>query len=246
MNKLKQESGAPIGPKPLYAQVRDQLVRRLVTGEWTPGMILPSEQEIARSLSVSQGTVRKALDAMTADNLLVRRQGRGTFVAQPEDSRIMFQFFRLVLDGGETDFPQSLTLATRAVQAPANVSQSLELPPGTMMLRVERVRTLAGNPVINEVIWLPKDRFPGFDALDAIPNNIYQLISARWGITIARADEQLRATVADEIDAQRLACPLGHPLLAIQRVAVDLEDKPVELRQSRCLTTTTHYAVSLR
>ena len=95
MEKKKQMSssaetaaGDAIGFKPLYAQVREQLMRRLVDGVWLPGMLLPSEMELARQLNVSQGTVRKALDSMTADNLVLRRQGRGTYVAEPEESRM--------------------------------------------------------------------------------------------------------------------------------------------------------------
>jgi GntR family transcriptional regulator len=87
-------------------------MRRLVEGAWLPGMLLPSEMELARQLNVSQGTVRKALDSMTADNLLLRRQGRGTYVAEPEESRIMFQFFRLSPDEGSPNFPDSQVLST--------------------------------------------------------------------------------------------------------------------------------------
>ena len=103
--------------RPLYAQVKDRLVRRLIDGAWQPGQLIPSEMELARELGVSQGTIRKALDAMTAENLLLRRQGRGTYVAEPEDSRILFQFFRLMPDGGEPVFPTSRILARSAAAA---------------------------------------------------------------------------------------------------------------------------------
>src|SRR5690606_120113 len=93
--------------KPLYVQVRDTLVRRLIDGLWQPGQLIPSEIELAREVGVSQGTIRKALDAMTTENLLVRRQGRGTYVAEPEDGRMLFQFFRLVQDGVARSFPTS-------------------------------------------------------------------------------------------------------------------------------------------
>lgn len=237
---------ASISAKPLYAQVRDQLVRRLVTGEWLPGMLIPSEQEIARTLNVSQGTVRKALDTMTADNLLVRRQGRGTFVSQPEDSRIMFQFFRLSPESGEAGFPQSTVMSATECPAPPEAQAALGLKPADPVCRIDRIRSLAGVPVINEVLWLPLARFTGLAELSEIPNNIYQLLSARWGVTIARAEEQLRADAATPQDADRLGCTAGHPLITIRRVAFDLEDTPVELRHSRCLTNSIHYSVSLR
>jgi GntR family transcriptional regulator len=242
-----QESGTNIGFKPLYAQVKDQLIRRLVDGTWQPGMNIPSEQELARQLSVSQGTVRKALDAMTAENLLVRRQGRGTFVAEPEDARILFQFFRLTADGGdgEAAFPQSRLLCCSSEPATQDEAGALEIKPGASVWRIERVRQIRGQSIIAETISIPTATYPGFENLAEIPNNIYQLYSSRWGITIAKADEELKAVLCNERDAAALGCGVGEPLLLITRIARDLEGNPVELRSSRCLTTDTHYAVSL-
>src|SRR5688500_8333636 len=89
-----------IGFRPLYRQVKDVLVGRIASGAWRAGDAIPSEFEIAAELATSQGTVRKALDEMTAERLVVRRQGRGTFVARHDDARILFQFFKLVPDEG--------------------------------------------------------------------------------------------------------------------------------------------------
>ncbi len=247
MDQPLQETETNIGFKPLYAQVKDQLIRRLVDGTWQPGMNIPSEQELARQLSVSQGTVRKALDAMTAENLLVRRQGRGTFVAEPEDSRILFQFFRLTDDNGTGGdaFPQSRLLSSAREPATENEAASLSIAPGDAVWRIERARQIRGRSIIAETIVIPAATYPGFEDLSEIPNNIYQLYSTRWGITIAKADEQLKAILCDERDAAALGCGVGEPLLLIIRIARDLEGNPVELRSSRCLTTDTHYAVNL-
>src|SRR3954449_5070932 len=102
-----------IGFRPLYRQVRDTLVRRIADGVWRPGQLLPSEPELAVDLGVSQGTVRKALDEMAAENLVIRRQGRGTFVARHDDARILFQFFKLLPDSGEKRFPESCVLSVQ-------------------------------------------------------------------------------------------------------------------------------------
>ena len=243
---VQQEDNA-IGFKPLYAQVRDQLVRRLVDRTWQPGMTLPSEQELARQLNVSQGTVRKALDSMTADNLLVRQQGRGTFVAEPEDSRILFQFFRLTADdaGTEDVFPESKVLGWSGEEADGDQAIALGVTPGAPVWSINRIRQLAGKTVLTETVTIPAAAFPGFEDLDAIPNNVYQLYSSRWGITIARADEKLKAIIANADDAGHLGCETGTPLLCVTRIAYDLEDRPVELRISRCLTGDMHYAASL-
>ena len=247
MDQPLQETDTNIGFKPLYAQVKDQLIRRLVDGTWQPGMNLPSEQELARQLSVSQGTVRKALDAMTAENLLVRRQGRGTFVAEPEDARILFQFFRLTDDtgAGEEAFPESHLLSCSMEPATKKEAEALAIEPGDDVWRIERSRQIRGRPIIAESITIPAAIYQGFENLAEIPNNIYQLYSSRWGITIAKADERLKAVLCDERDAEALGCGVGEPLLLITRIARDLEGNPVELRASRCLTTETHYAVNL-
>ncbi len=240
------ESGEAIGFKPLYAQVRERLMRRLVDGAWPPGMLLPSEMELARQLNVSQGTVRKALDSMTADNLLLRRQGRGTYVAEPEESRILFQFFRLSPDVGTASFPDSQVLSTGSAKPTPAELKALQLTNSDDIIRIERIRSLSGRPILIETITLPTNRFPDFDHLSIIPNNVYRLYSERWGITIGSAEERLKAISASARDATKLGCDKGEPLLLISRVARDLENRPVELRWSRCITRDIHYAVNLR
>jgi GntR family transcriptional regulator len=231
--------------KPLYVQVRDQLVRRLIDGEWQPGQLIPSEIELAREIGVSQGTIRKALDAMTGEHLLIRRQGRGTFVARPEESRILFQFFRLVPDDGQRSFPDSAILDRRSAAASQAEAEALAIAPGDPVWRIERVRTLGDTPLLVETLTLPEARVPGFGELAAIPNNVYGLYSERWGITIGRASEKLKAVAASAADAAALGCAPGAPLLSIRRIALDLENKPVELRVSRCLTEAAHYSSEL-
>lgn len=230
-----------VGFKPLYSQVRERLVARLVDGSWQPGMLLPSEQELARQLVVSQGTVRKALDAMAAEHLLVRKQGRGTFVAEPEESRILFQFFRLVADDGERAFPVSVVMSLKKQRASAAERAALALGEKALVWRIERVRSLRGAPVLVETILLDTKRFADLGALEAIPNNVYRLYSQRYGITIAKAPEKLTAVTAGKADAEALGCRPETPLLRIERVAIDLEGRPVELRISRCRTEGYHY-----
>lgn len=232
--------------RPLYIQVKDSLIRRLIDGQWQPGQIIPSETDLAREIGVSQGTIRKALDTMTAENLLVRRQGRGTYVAEPAESRMLFQYFRMVPDSGEPSFPDSRILRWSREKANAAEEQGLVLPNGSDVWRIVRIRDVAGVPSIAETISLSAARFTGFDALDAIPNNVYRLYSEKWGITIARAREKLKAVSASANDAEALGCAVATPLLQISRVAFDLESNPVELRVSRCLTETVHYLSELR
>lgn len=232
--------------RPLYRQVRDTLVRRLIDGAWTPGMLIPSEHQLAAELGVSQGTVRKALDAMTAENLLLRRQGRGTFVATAEEGRILFQFFRLTADDGTVLFPESEVVGRGSARATAAERQALALPAAARVFRIERIRRLAGRAVISERIVLPQARFPGIAELPSLPNNVYALYSETYGVTIGRAAERLKAVAADATVAARLACAVGAPVLGIERIAYALDGTPVEWRLSHCITDTLHYAAELR
>lgn len=232
--------------RPLYLQVKESLVQRLIEGSWQPGQLIPSEMELARELGVSQGTVRKALDAMTAENMLIRRQGRGTFVAEPEESRLLFQYFRLVPDTGERSFPKSTVMDKSLDKARPDEADLLKIASGDPVWRIKRLRTLYGKPVLVEEITLSAARFAGLENLNEIPNNVYRLYSEHWGITIGSASEKLKAISASTEDAQLLACKASTPLLRISRIAFDLAQEPVELRVSCCLTEHIHYASDLR
>lgn len=242
---MDARADSKLGFRPLYQQVREEITRHLASGRWQPGTMLPSEQELARELGVSQGTVRKALDAMTAERILVRRQGRGTFVAEYEESRILFQFFRLYPDSGERLFPVSKVLDVRSAAPSEEEREALELEPKAEVWRISRLRYHGSELVMREILSLPVAQFVDLGELEEIPNNVYRLYSQRWGITITRISEKLKAVAAGEADLAELGCAIGAPLLEIRRVAFDLNKRPVEYRRSRCLTDSMHYASDL-
>jgi DNA-binding GntR family transcriptional regulator len=122
---------------------------------------IPSEAEIAADLKVSPGTVRKALDEMAAERLLVRRQGRGTTVSRHDDDRVMFQFFKLMPDEGERRFPESRSLSVATRPAAEEARAALGLTAGALVLRLERLRSLSGETCILEEVQLPAALFPG-------------------------------------------------------------------------------------
>jgi len=234
-----------LGFRPLYLQVREEITRHLASGRWQPGTMLPSEQELARELGVSQGTVRKALDAMTAERILVRRQGRGTFVAEYEESRILFQFFRLYPDAGERLFPVSKVLDLSSATPNDREREALDLAAQATVWRISRLRYHGSELIMRETLSLPQTQFKDLGELNEIPNNVYRLYSQRWGITITRISEKLKAVAADEADHAEMGCAIGAPLLEIRRVAFDLNKRPVEYRESRCQTDSMHYASDL-
>jgi GntR family transcriptional regulator len=228
--------------RPLYAQVREALVRRLIDGTWGPGAALPSEIQIAAELGVSQGTVRKALDEMVADRLVVRRQGRGTFVAEHDANRALFHFFRITADDGVKQLPDSAVISVKSVPADKDCAALFSLGEGAELIDITRVRLLGAAPIISEHISLPADAFPGFDPAEPLPNNLYAFYETRFQITVTRAEESLKAVAAGPIEAGQLGVAVGYPLLAIDRRAYTLDGRLVEARLSLCRTETHHYA----
>jgi GntR family transcriptional regulator len=245
LKRMAANAGEGVGFRPLYKQAKDVLTRRIAERAWQPGQILPSEFEIAADLGVSQGTVRKALDEMTAENLLVRRQGRGTFVARHDDERILFQFFKLTREDGERRFPDSRILDVRVVRASPEARERLRLAGGDKVVQIERVRSLAGVTCIAEGMVLPQRLFPGIEGR-SLPNNLYELYATKFGVTVARADERLKAVAATVRTGAHLGVAAGTPLLRVDRIALDVEGTPVEWRVSLCRTDEFHYRCDLR
>jgi GntR family transcriptional regulator len=231
---------------PLYEQVRRALLLRLIDGRWPPGSMLPSEQQIAAELGVSWGTARKALDSLAQERLLVRQQGRGTFVAIPEEGKLLFQFFHLVSDSGERVVPRSVVHSLTQMRPDALIRERLGVARGEKLWRIERTRYLEERPLVSEVVVAPQARFPGLNRLPDIPNNLYSLYSSQFGTTIVRAAERLMAVAAEAADAERLGCAEGAPLLEIERTAYALDGAAVEWRLSRCRTDSIHYGIDLR
>lgn len=230
--------------QPLYAQVKDLLVRRIGSGAWKPGELLPSEFELAAEYKVSQGTVRKAMMALEAERLIVRRQGRGTYVAKHDDERILFQFFKIMPDAGERRLPDSRVL-TKGLAQDQEATAVLGLKDNSEVVRVVRARMLGGQVCIVERICLPATLFPGLVARD-LPNNLYELYATEFGVTIGRASERLKAVSASDPEAPILGVTPGEPLLQIHRVAFAVDGRPVEWRISLCKTEDHHYFSDLR
>jgi GntR family transcriptional regulator len=228
-------SPAPGGPafSPLYQQIKGLLVRSLQAGEWKPGEAIPSEMELAAHYKVSQGTVRKAIDELATDNLLVRRQGKGTFVATHAEENTQYRFLRLAPDEGPATGMARHFLDCRRMRAPADVALLLGLKTGDSAVQVRRTLSRQGAPVVLDEIWLPAGPFKGLTAerLSNYAGPMYGLFESQFGVRMIRAEEKIRAVAADAQSAELLRVPLGTPLLSVERLAHTYGDKPVELRR---------------
>ncbi len=229
---------------PLYQQIKSLIVRSLQAGEWRPGEAIPSEIDLAGRFKVSQGTVRKAIDELASENLLVRRQGKGTFVATHAEERVQYRFLRLTPDEPESAGPiQREFLDCRRQRAPADIARLLHLKPGDMVIEIRRVLHFSGRPTVLDDIWLPGQMFKGLTAerLTDYKGPMYGLFETEFGVRMIRAEEKLRAVAADKLEAELLQVSTGHPLLRLERRSLTYDDQPVELRRSLYRTEAHHY-----
>ncbi|MEA3122119.1 MAG: GntR family transcriptional regulator, partial [Paraburkholderia sp.] len=218
---------------PLYQQIKGLITQSLESGEWKPGEIIPSEVELAARYKVSQGTVRKAIDELAAENLLVRRQGKGTFVATHNEDRAQFRFLRLLADDSAEHPHVSKLLECRRLRAPAEIARQLELKPADSVVQIKRLLQFDGVTTVFDEIWLPGAVFRGlsFERLSEYKGPMYAMFEAEFGTRMIRASEKIRAVAAEPAVAALLGVPDGFPLLSVERVSYTYGDRPVEVRR---------------
>jgi GntR family transcriptional regulator len=224
--------------RPLYEQIKILLTQSLIAGEWRPGESIPSEIELAGRFRVSQGTVRKAIDELAADNILVRRQGKGTFVATHAEPQVRHRFLRVIADGGEREPVESRLIECKRGKAHVLIGKALGLKAGSATVCVKRLLIFSGQPIIFDEIVLPEPMFKGLNAdrITAYKSSYYNLYESQYGVRMIRAEESLKAVFADAETAQHLQVRAGAPLLRVDRIAYTYDDRPVEWRRGYCNT----------
>jgi GntR family transcriptional regulator len=234
---MKKASATP-SFRPLYEQIKILLTQSLVAGEWKPGEAIPSEIELAARYRVSQGTVRKAIDALASENILVRRQGKGTFVASHNEPAYQYRFLRVTPDSGEKLQPQNFFFGLERAKAGGEAAHALGLKPGSPTMSFKRVMSFAGRPMILDEIVFAASQFPGLtlSELEEFNGSVYSFYETVFGVRMIRAEERLRAVAADSLAAAHLKVPAGTPLLCVDRIAFTYGDKPVEWRRGLCVT----------
>lgn len=222
-------------------------MRSLEAGEWAPGAAIPSELELAERFNVSQGTVRKAIDEMASENMLVRRQGKGTFVSTHNDPRSFYRFLRLMPDEGAPMQSKSLPIACANIAADEAMAKVLHIAIGDPVVHVRRLLSFDGTPVVLDDLYLVGELFRGMtlEALIARERSLYSTFEEVYGVRMLRAEERLRAIAADAEASKLLGVPEGSPLLQVERVAFTYGDRPVEWRRGRYHTSRHHYLNSL-
>ncbi|HZJ07639.1 MAG TPA: GntR family transcriptional regulator [Nocardioidaceae bacterium] len=218
------------GPRSKHAQLSDALAE-MVSRELRPDAAIPSERELMATFGVSRSTVRKAIDNLIADGLLLRIHGKGTFVSRPRlESRLhLASFSQDMRRRGLT--PSTGLLGIEATRPPAEVASALELDAEGMAWRIDRIRLADGQPLALENGWYPQALLPGLDRLD-LSGSLYQVFDETYGFGIDSAEQTLWGESAEGAVARRLDAPVHTPLLVFRRIS-RAGDRPIEYVVSR-------------
>lgn len=238
---------SPMGVSHLYRHIEQALTQSIHQGQYKPGDALPAEKVLAQRFGVSIGTLRKAVDSLVGRGVLLRQQGRGTFVARHNKDRYLFAYFHVVRQDGIKTYPQvELALFTRT-KADKHVAKRLGIKVGSKVVKLINILHLHGRRVVIDEIYLPEKLLPELteQVVRERPSTLYQLYQERFGLTVVRAEERLRAVKADAFQASTLGLPPAEPLLQVIRVAQSFNSQPIELRYSFVNTLDYEYFAEL-
>jgi len=245
-NKLESKLSAHSPTyQPLYKQVEEYVTQLIIEQRWKPGDMLPNEFQLAKEFNVSQGTVRKALNALTDAQILNRKQGIGTFVSEHTDQQALYRFFPLVADNKKPQLPMSETISRQLILATKNIAKNLQLKENEEVIVLSRLRKIDDEPCILEDIYLPKKYFNKLMEEPEIPHTLYHFYQTHYHLTVQDITDQVKAVLATSSDAQRLGINVGDPMLSFTRLARSLNDKLIEYRITRCRSDKYHYLVNL-
>ena len=232
---------------PLYIQVKQKITKELMSGNWRAGDLIPSEIELAQSYQVSQGTVRKAIDELSIEKILIRRQGKGTYVTTHNEEQIQLRFLRLTSSKGNKEKLESQLLSFEKTRVNSYVANRLNLRPGSSVYKIKRVLTFARKPLILDEIYISTIPFKGLNAemINQKKGSLYRLYESNYGIQMLNADEKIKAVSAEAEVSKLLNIKKGHPILGIERVSYTYGNKPIEWRLGLCLTDEYHYQTEL-
>ncbi|SAK75673.1 GntR family transcriptional regulator [Caballeronia ptereochthonis] len=230
-----------------YKEVKEGMLAALSAQEWKGGEAIPSEKRLAERFGVSIGTLRKAIDELCAENILIRHQGLGTFVAMHRRDRHFFRYFRVVRRDGERSYPVVTLVNFKKGKATRVIAAKLGIAEGTRVFIFTNALALHEKVVMVESITLPETIFPTLSEamLRDRPNTLYNFYQDAFGINVVGTDEHVRVSLASELEGTLLALPAGAPVLEVERVAYSYNQKPVEYRLSHVNTAEYEYVGSV-
>jgi GntR family transcriptional regulator len=233
-----------LSKRPLYLQLRDALVERIVEGVWKPGPSIPNEGDLAREFNVSPGTMRKALDLLESERLVTRCQGRGTFVNDQASEEQVVRYIKIRGPEGEPIIGDVKAVEISQETANEKEIERLRLRREDRVFRLRRSRLSNGQPFAFEEASVSAALFPGLEKRRSNTHCIVSL-SQTYGILLGKAAERVSVGAASLEVARALNIPEGSPVAVMDRVVRALDGRPVEWRMAWCELRNNHYLASM-
>lgn len=254
LKKLKNKRESLVDPlsgsHPLYKQVKNRIIESLTSDEWKPGAMIPSETKLGERYGVGISTIRAAIGELVAARVLVRKQGKGTFVSPHTDQRSIYQFFHVVKNDGVKELPISELVWLKKGKAEDRVADLLRLPRasnGSDVYKIRNILRVSGRPIVVSDVTIPVSLFQGLteSVVKEGGKTLYALYQSKYGINIISTTEELRAVKAEPGIIKLLGLSAGTPMLEVSRVAYTFGKTPVEVRRGWVNTTDFHYFIAL-
>lgn len=248
-NKRERLVDPLLGSDPLYKQVKNRIIESLTVDEWKPGAMIPSETKLAERYGVGISTIRAAIGELVAARVLVRKQGKGTFVSPHTDQRSIYQFFHVVKNSGVKELPISELVWLKKGKAEDRVADLLRLPralSGSDVFKIRNILRASNRPIVVSDITIPAALFRGLteSTIKDGGKTLYALYQSKYGINIISTTEELRAVKAEAGIAKLLRLPAGTPVIEVNRVAFTFGKVPVEVRRGWVNTSDFHYFIA--
>jgi len=231
-----------LSPLPIYYQLQTIIQKQIEDGRLKPGDSIVPERKMAELYKVSVGTVRQAIASLVTEGFLIRRQGKGTFVAGTTMNPDSIRYYRYLENFGQPE--ASVTWEFRSIRKVAAIPQvntCLKISAGQELFELKRLMSIAGEPSVFTISYLPQRMFKRLD--DTPPAlfgkvALYKLIEQRYSLPTLSNQELIAAIPADREASEALRIERGTPVLMMEMLARTYKNKPYEFRKSFCITGT--------
>ncbi len=214
---------------PLYIQIAEKLISRIESGDLSPGEKLPPERCLSEEIGVNRMTLRRALEVLESQGLILRKHGVGTFLAEPKIDRqmdVVYRFTRGIQNRGLT--PSANIISIENIMAEPSLANDLALPISSHVYSILRLRSINQEPVMLESYKIPQQRFPGLEHYDLENRSIYDILENEYGVPIMKARQSFEPVNATEFEANLLKINIGEALMLEKRLSFDDQNLPVE------------------
>ncbi len=214
---------------PLYTQIAENLLDQIESGKLAVGQRLAPERELSQTLGVNRMTLRQAFHLLESQGLLIRRQGHGTYIAEPKIERQagkLISFTRGMERRGYKPGAKVIVFTERPVEA--SLAVHLKLPVSAPVYEIHRLRLINQEPVLLERYTIPVNRFPALERHDLANRSMYEVMEKEYGVVISQARQSLEPVIATEYEAELFGIKPGAPLMLEHRLSLDKDNQPVE------------------